>query len=65
MVETRRRVDDLAASLSALIDRDGAPITVKRHRRALKTAVTNDRKVTEMLDALDRSSPISTAAVAS
>lgn len=65
LVETRQRVEDLAASLSAVIARDGAPIAVKRHRRALKTAVADSRKVTDMLDALDHSYPVPATAVAS
>ena len=63
--QTQQRVDHLTSRLSDLIARDEAPITVKRTGRALKAAVANGRKVTGMLDALDRSYPVSTAAVAS
>jgi len=63
--ETQQRVDHLARRMSDLIARDEAPITVKRTGRALKTAVANGHKVTDMLNELERCYPVSTTAVAS
>ncbi len=65
LAETHQRVIALTASLSALIARDEAPITVRRTRRALNAAAGDGHRVTEMLSALDRSYPVSTTAVAS
>lgn len=64
LAETCQRVDDLTQRLTALLAGDEAPITVKRTRRALYTAVVNGRRVTEMLDALNRSYPVPSDAVA-
>ncbi len=65
LVETQQRVDYLTACLAALIARDEAPITVKRASRALKSAMAKVRQVTDMLDALERSYPVTAKAVAS
>ena len=63
--ETQQRVDHLARRMSDLIARDEAPNTVKRTGRLLKAAVANNRKVTDMLNELERCYPVSTTAVAS
>ena len=65
LIETQQRVDHLTRRLSDLIERDEAPITVRRAGRALNAAIANGRKVTGMIDALDRSYPSSERAVAS
>lgn len=65
LAETHQRVHDLTQRLIALLAGEEAPITVKRTRRALQAAVANGRRVTEMLDALNRSYPVSPDAVAS
>jgi hypothetical protein len=65
LAETHQRIGVLAASMSALVARDEAPLAVRRTHRALKAAIAKRGKVTGMLDALERSYPASATAVAS